>query len=93
MICTECGEKTNVIDSRWENPYVRRRRMCPKCSKRVTTVEVIVQREFNEANARPSECVLVNRDTLQRLIHTASQEAAQRLIESLAEISNTVTKI
>ena len=42
----DCGVRTEVTDSRFslnrgETPYIRRRRQCPKCGFRFTTMEVV----------------------------------------------------
>lgn len=43
MRCTECYEKTKVLDSRESGMGTRRRHECPKCKKRITTKEVLFE--------------------------------------------------
>ena len=38
--CVDCFESSQVIDSRYVNGYVRRRRRCLKCNGRFTTTEI-----------------------------------------------------
>ena len=40
MTCPICGEKTKVSESRAENDYVRRRRVCLRCRLAFVTVEI-----------------------------------------------------
>ena len=52
MNCPICYTKTLVIDTRIQPDYVRRRRLCPKCNKRFTTHEYLVdQSEINQQQA------------------------------------------
>lgn len=39
MHCQKCNTMTKVIDSRKKDDAVRRRRVCPSCGDRFTTVE------------------------------------------------------
>ena len=40
MIDCKCGAKSDVLDSRQENGTMRRRRRCPRCGARWSTLEV-----------------------------------------------------
>lgn len=40
MTCPKCFEKTKVIDSRHEEDYIRRRRVCSNCNHRFFTIEI-----------------------------------------------------
>lgn len=40
MTCPNCFEKTKVIDSRHEDDFIRRRRVCTNCNYRFFTVEL-----------------------------------------------------
>ena len=42
ILCPECGARTNVYDSRISfEGNTRRKRVCPKCSHRFATIEVL----------------------------------------------------
>lgn len=40
MNCPKCNSKSSVYDSRTTATHTRRRRVCPKCAHRFTTVEI-----------------------------------------------------
>lgn len=40
MTCPICNEKTQVTDSRANDDFVRRRRACPTCKYRFSTIEI-----------------------------------------------------
>lgn len=40
MTCPKCNAKARVIETRCEDDYVRRRRVCSECNYRFFTVEV-----------------------------------------------------
>ncbi|MBQ1779300.1 MAG: hypothetical protein IIZ93_14190 [Acidaminococcaceae bacterium] len=40
MNCPLCGERAIVLDSRYDDLTIRRRRMCQKCEHRFTTYEI-----------------------------------------------------
>lgn len=42
MNCPNCDTKLRVIDSRASGDFWRRRRACPKCAERYTSVEVLL---------------------------------------------------
>ena len=45
MICDNCDTKLKVIHSRHTGYGIRRRRECPSCTLRITTIEVEVEIE------------------------------------------------
>lgn len=60
MICPECGENTEVIDSRKRlaGMTVRRRRRCKDCGYRFSTIEAIVKdnKMKDTSNVLPRPC-------------------------------------
>lgn len=40
MTCPKCNAKARVIETRCEDDYVRRKRVCSKCNYRFFTVEI-----------------------------------------------------
>jgi transcriptional regulator NrdR family protein len=43
MDCPKCKKETNVKDSRKYGPIVRRRRRCPSCNHKFSTVEQVAE--------------------------------------------------
>ena len=42
MKCPICGKRGAVLDSRYTETYIRRRRICTECGERYTTYEMSV---------------------------------------------------
>lgn len=40
MTCPECNRKTHIVETRFDDDSVRRRRECRECGYRFTTLEV-----------------------------------------------------
>lgn len=53
MNCPMCNEKTKIIDSRPEDDFVRRRRVCEGCYYRFFTVEI--DEDFYEKSIKKEE--------------------------------------
>ena len=73
MRCPFCGEAdTQVKDSRptEDGAAIRRRRFCPQCSQRFTTIERVQLRELVVVKADQRR-VAFDRDKLARSIRTA----------------------
>lgn len=52
--CPTCSAQTVVSETRSIDHYVRRRRRCPSCNKRITTAEIIVSTNSDdEAHIKP----------------------------------------
>ncbi len=76
MRCPFCGhEDTQVKDSRPadDNAAIRRRRLCPNCGQRFTTVERVQLRELTVAKA-DGRRVPFDRDKLARSIRVAMRK-------------------
>ena len=56
MRCPRCGKGTNVVDSRGDKGYVRRRRKCV-CGKKFTTLEVDVERPLTGSGPLVEELI------------------------------------
>lgn len=53
MTCPKCNAKARVIETRCEDDYVRRRRVCSECNYRFFTVEI--DEDFYERLANAKE--------------------------------------
>lgn len=53
MKCPECGEDTNIVDSRPRDDRTKtyRRRKCPMCGCRFSTMEVCIDRRQKRVHA------------------------------------------
>jgi len=64
IACPSCGTQTGVRETRAVDGGIRRRRLCPKCGHRLTTIEAVVAR----SGARPGgDVVVVSRKKLREL--------------------------
>lgn len=52
--CPKCGERTEVIDARVYDKYMRRRRKC-ECGHRFSTIEVPIDKETRFDSERLKE--------------------------------------
>lgn len=86
ITCPHCGAPTRVLEarpaSRDQLSYVRRRRECTKCRRRVTTSEVIV-----EERARGS-MMLIPTSTMETMLRLAASALAPGAAERAAELVN-----
>lgn len=64
MKCPGCGTITVALETRMSGTNVRRRRRCPACSKRMTTIEVIVD---TDGRRSLGSVVILPRATVDRL--------------------------
>ena len=82
-----CGVRTNVTDSRAVGgdgpPYIRRRRECPKCGVRFSTVEVVADaaKGYRSRVAYDAEAARQDRKLW-------NQKMISRLVKLIAELSN-----
>ena len=79
-----CDERSDVIDSRAVGgdgpPYIRRRRECPKCGVRFTTIEVVADaakgyrsRVAYDAEAARQERKLWNQKMISKLVKVIAE--------------------
>lgn len=54
MNCNQCKIRTKVIDSRTNELSTWRRRECPKCKERITTIEKVI---INAAVKSPQQLI------------------------------------
>ena len=82
-----CDERSDVIDSRAVGgdgpPYIRRRRECPKCGVRFTTVEVIAAAGRGYRSRVPYDSESARQDR-----KLWKQNMVSKLGKLIAEISN-----
>ena len=57
ILCPKCGTRTNVYDSRISyEGTTRRKRLCPSCSHRFATIEVLdTERALHSKPGKPSK--------------------------------------
>ena len=72
MRCPECGEETEVVDSRKSHNTIRRRRECLNCGLRFTTYEVLDYdyqdlKKLLECSKELHSIIKRNKDLLSRL--------------------------
>lgn len=53
MTCPKCNAKARVIETRCEDDYVRRKRVCSKCNYRFFTIEI--DEDYYERLAKAKE--------------------------------------
>ena len=60
MMCVKCGyPKTEITNSRdsLATGQVRRRRLCPKCNSRYSTIEQFIHHDLRKRNTNSSDSV------------------------------------
>ncbi len=92
MRCPFCGnEETLVKDSRIcdEGEAIKRRRLCPNCDARFTTIEKVLRKEI-QVIKKDGKKTLFDKDKLFRsILHSAGKRLEDKKIE---EIVNDISK-
>jgi len=71
IACPYCHARTDTRETRTVGNYVRRRRGCPSCGARITTVEIVVA---PDGGVGYREAVIVSKrdlETLQKIVDRA----------------------
>jgi len=77
IACGSCGTETVVQETRSTEHHVRRRRACPACGLRVTTVEIVVSQ--GTGAVRPmDDAMIVRKRDVEEIVRLAGNTLVAR---------------